>query len=241
MKLLSLKCCLCLSRSFSCDHLLTRTPPHFALPILTSACNRYHDIFHTKIFSNEKITDRQIIIFVIEHAWILKIMIARSSWLNCATLRDYEAEYWVSIGHFEAVAVGDWWYWVSRGHLCLYILHKMEIWSGVTDALLTDWQLWKLHTTATQLLIKYKSGKLVTQFEMKMLHIILTQSFFLGHPLCKKYTVFCSIIRFKNNIIKCHPAHITRYAFSWELDLTCQGKVPKPASDPSITLLLAWK
>ena len=23
------------------------------------------------------------------------------------------------------------------GHLCLYILHKEEIWSGVTDALLT--------------------------------------------------------------------------------------------------------
>ena len=29
----------------------------------------------------------------------------RSSWLNCA-LRDDEAVYWVSIGHFEAVAVG---------------------------------------------------------------------------------------------------------------------------------------
>ena len=63
----------------------------------------------------------------------------RSSWLNCA-LRDDEAVYWISIGHYEAVAVGNWWYWVSRGHLCLYILHKVEIWSGVTDALLTDWQ-----------------------------------------------------------------------------------------------------
>ena len=161
MKLLSLKCCLCLSRSFSWDHLLTRTPPHFALPILTRACNRYHDIFHTKIFSNEKITDRQIIIFVIEHAWILKIMIARSSWLNCATLRDYEAEYWVSIGHFEAVAVGNWWYWVSRGHLCLYILHKVEISTDVTDASRTDSQT--LKDSATQLLIKYKSGALITQ------------------------------------------------------------------------------
>ena len=30
---------------------------------------------------------------------------ARSSWLNCA-LRD-EAVYWVSIGHYEAVAVGN--------------------------------------------------------------------------------------------------------------------------------------
>ena len=30
----------------------------------------------------------------------------RSSWLNCA-LRDNEAVYWVSIGHYEAVAVGN--------------------------------------------------------------------------------------------------------------------------------------
>ena len=29
----------------------------------------------------------------------------RSSWLNCAS-RDDEAVYWVSIGHYEAVAVG---------------------------------------------------------------------------------------------------------------------------------------
>ena len=30
----------------------------------------------------------------------------RSSWLNCA-LRDDEAVYWVSIGHYKAVAVGN--------------------------------------------------------------------------------------------------------------------------------------
>ena len=30
----------------------------------------------------------------------------RSSWLNCG-LRDDEAVYWVSIGHYEAVAVGN--------------------------------------------------------------------------------------------------------------------------------------
>ena len=32
-----------------------------------------------------------------------------------------------------------WWYWVTWGHLCLYILHKMEICSSVSDALLNDW------------------------------------------------------------------------------------------------------
>ena len=63
----------------------------------------------------------------------------RSSWLNCAL----RAVYWVSVVHYEAVAVGDWWHWVSRGHLCLYILHKEEIWSSVTDAFLTD-RLWKI-------------------------------------------------------------------------------------------------
>ena len=71
----------------------------------------------------------------------------RSSCINCALQND-EDVYWVSIGHYEAVAVGYWWYWVSVGHLCLYILHKVEIWTGVTDALLThsltDWQLWKI-------------------------------------------------------------------------------------------------
>ena len=35
-----------------------------------------------------------------------KAIITRSSWLNCA-LRDDEAVYWVSMGHYEAVAVGN--------------------------------------------------------------------------------------------------------------------------------------
>ena len=44
----------------------------------------------------------------------------------------------------------------------IYILHKVEIWTGVTDAYgLTDSQT--LKDRATQLLIKCKSGALVTQ------------------------------------------------------------------------------
>ena len=77
--------------------------------------------------------------------------------------------YWDSLGHYEAVSVGSWLYWVSRGHSCLYILKKMEIWTGVTDALRTHWQT--LKDRASQLLIKYKSGAHVTQFE----HPCLTQ------------------------------------------------------------------
>ena len=87
----------------------------------------------------------------------------RSSWLNCA-LRDDEAVYWVSIGHYQAVAVGNWWYWVSRGHACLYILNKVEIWTGVTDAWLTHW------LTDFERLIKYKSGALVTQWKQIMIN-----------------------------------------------------------------------
>ena len=33
--------------------------------------------------------------------------LTRSSWLNCG-LRDDEAVYWVIIGHYEAVVVGNW-------------------------------------------------------------------------------------------------------------------------------------
>ena len=60
----------------------------------------------------------------------------------------------------------NWWYWVSRGHSCLYILQKVEIWIGVTDASRTD-SLTTLKDRATQLLIKYKSGALVTQLSSK--------------------------------------------------------------------------
>ena len=59
----------------------------------------------------------------------------------------------------------NWWYWVSRGHSCLYILQKVEIWTGVTDAWRTD-SLTTLKDRATQLLIKYKSGALVTQYQV---------------------------------------------------------------------------
>ena len=38
-------------------------------------------------------------------------------------------------------------------------MNKVEIWTGVTDASLTT-----LKDRATQLLIKYKSGALVTQY-----------------------------------------------------------------------------
>ena len=66
---------------------------------------------------------------------------------------------------------------LGRGHLCLYtILHKVEIWSGVTDDSLTHSQT--LKDRATQLLIKYKSGALVTQYIFVLFHCHL-YSFYL--------------------------------------------------------------
>ena len=43
---------------------------------------------------------------ILKNDFFLKTIINRSSWLNCA-LRDNEAVYWFSIGHYEAVAVGN--------------------------------------------------------------------------------------------------------------------------------------
>ena len=52
----------------------------------------------------------------------------------------------------------------------IHILQKVEIWTGVTDASLTDSHL---KDSATQLLIKYKSGALVTQ---QVLNLTLTDN-----------------------------------------------------------------
>ena len=96
----------------------------------------------------------------------LYLCITRSSWLNCA-LRDDEAVYWVSIGHYESVAVDNWFYWASRGHLCLLYIERsgdLVCCHGFLTHWLTHWQT--LKDRATQLLIKYKSGALVTQWKI---------------------------------------------------------------------------
>ena len=67
-------------------------------------------------------------------------------------------------GQYNMVPVVPWLYSVSLKPLCLYILQKVEIWTGVTDAWLTDWltDSQTLKDRATQLLIKYQSGALLT-------------------------------------------------------------------------------
>ena len=46
--------------------------------------------------------------------------------------------YWLVLGQYKLVLLGIRWYMVSKGLVCLYILEKVEIWSGVTDAWHTD-------------------------------------------------------------------------------------------------------
>ena len=100
------------------------------LSVFVSYCLNNATIINVEDFTEKK------------NIWPPKRVETRSNWLNCA-LWDDEVVYWVSIGRYEAVAVGNWWYWVSRGHLSLYILHKVEIRTGVTDAWWTD-RLWKI-------------------------------------------------------------------------------------------------
>ena len=41
---------------------------------------------------------------------------------------------WLVLGQYKLVLLAIRWYMVSKGLECLYILEKVEIWSGVTDA-----------------------------------------------------------------------------------------------------------
>ena len=48
--------------------------------------------------------------------------------------------YLVVLGHYKLVLLGTSWHRFSIGLLCLYMFEEVEIWSGVTDVLLTDRQ-----------------------------------------------------------------------------------------------------
>ena len=63
------------------------------------------NLIAVNIFGGE-IIDRGGFFGVIHYSLKTHMLKTRSSWLNCA-LREDEAVYWVSIGHYEAVAVGN--------------------------------------------------------------------------------------------------------------------------------------
>ena len=65
------------------------------------------DLFEADVVGMSVIPELKHLGTIYLHPHILvKVTPTRSSWLNCA-LRDDEAVYWVSIGHYEAVAVGN--------------------------------------------------------------------------------------------------------------------------------------
>ena len=93
------------------------------------------------------------------------------SWLNSA-LRDDKLQvvldgrywvgkwrYWLVLGQYKLVLLGIRWYRVSKGLVCLYILEKVEIWSGDTDASQTDRQ-----TT------EYRATQLLSSIQFKLSH-----------------------------------------------------------------------
>ena len=61
----------------------------------------------------------------------------------------------MALGQYMAIQAGTWWYRVSIGLLCLYVLKKVEIWSGVTDAGHTHRQH-NIDDKATQLVLSLK-------------------------------------------------------------------------------------
>ena len=67
----------------------------------------------------------------------------------------------VVLGQYNSVLLSIKLYWVSKGLVCLYILEKVEIWSGVTDASQTT------EDRATQLLYS---------IQFKLSHAILAIS-----------------------------------------------------------------
>ena len=56
--------------------------------------------------------------------WIIS-----GTWLFWVTIWRY----WLVLGQYKLVLLGIRWYRVSKGLVCLYILEKVDIWSGVTD------------------------------------------------------------------------------------------------------------
>ena len=58
--------------------------------------------------------------------------------------------YLVVLGQFKLVLLGNMWYRVSIGLICLYILEKVDIWTCDNDASLTHSQTTEYR--ATQLL-----------------------------------------------------------------------------------------
>ncbi len=69
-------------------------------------------------------------------AWLIKWWIISGTWWYWVSIWRY----WLVLSQNKLVLLDIRWYMVSKGLVCLYILEKVEIWSGDTDAWHTDRQ-----------------------------------------------------------------------------------------------------
>ena len=85
-------------------------------------------------------------------AWLIKRVVKRENvqlaevcvtrwWIINGTWWYWVVNRWrylLVLGQYKLVLLGIRCYRVNKGHVCLYILEKVEIWLGVTDASQTD-------------------------------------------------------------------------------------------------------
>ena len=111
-------------------------------------------------------------------AWLIKWVVKREIiqlaelclsrwWIKSGTWWYWISiwRYWLVLGQYKLELLGFRWYRVSKGLVCLYILEKVEIWSGVTDAWHTD-----------SLTTEYRATQLVSSIKVKLSHAIYYQS-----------------------------------------------------------------
>ena len=85
-------------------------------------------------------------------AWLIKWWIISGAWWYWVSIWWY----WLVLGQYKLVLLDIRWYMVSKGLVCLYILEKVEIWSGDTDAWHTDSQTTENRATQLVSSIKHK-------------------------------------------------------------------------------------
>ena len=106
---------------------------------------------------DEKIDTESIKLDQVYCAWLIKWWIISGTWWHWVSIWRY----WLVLGQYKLVLLDIRWYMVSKGLVCLYILEKVEIWSGDTDAWHTDWQT-----------SEYRATQLVSSIKHKLSHAI---------------------------------------------------------------------
>ena len=92
--------------------------------------------------------------------------------------------YLMVLGQYKLALLGIRWYRVSKGLVCLYILEKVEICSGVTDASQTDRQTTEYRATQLVYSIKFKLSHAIRHRSVKTTSKICNTFFNMGFAQC---------------------------------------------------------